>query len=96
MSTIIDYEPKEVFRFFDEILKIPRGSSKTDKIVAYLLDFAASRGLEATCDETNNVIIRKPATPGYEDSDIIILQAHHDMVCEKVEGSDFDFETHYK
>lgn len=93
MSTIIDYEPKEVFRFFDEILKIPRGSSKTDKIVAYLLDFAASRGLEATCDETNNVIIRKPATPGYEDSDIIILQAHHDMVCEKVEGSDFDFET---
>lgn len=93
MSAIIDLEPKEVFRYFDEILKIPRGSSKTDKIVAYLMDFAAAHGLESTCDETNNVIIRKPATPGYENADIIILQAHHDMVCEKIEGSDFDFET---
>lgn len=93
MRAIIDLEPKEVFKYFDELLRIPRGSSKTDKVVAYLLDFAAQHGLEATGDAANNVVIRKPATPGYENADIIILQAHHDMVWEKAEGVDFDFET---
>lgn len=93
MHTILDLEPKEVFRYFNEILQIPRGSSKTDRIVAYLLDFAAAHGLDASSDDANNVVIRKPASPGYENADIIILQAHHDMVWEKEEGSDFDFET---
>ena len=93
MSVLANYEPKSVFSFFEKLCTVPRGSGNTDGIASYLISFAEEHGLENYRDAANNVIIRKPASAGYENADTIILQGHHDMVCEKNEGVDFDFLT---
>lgn len=93
MSVLANYEPKSVFSYFEKLCTIPRGSGNTDGIASYLISFAKEHGLESYRDAANNVIIRKPASAGYENADTIILQGHHDMVCEKNEGVDFDFLT---
>lgn len=85
-------KPTEVFRFFDVVNKIPRPSKKEEKMIAYLQQFAAERGLECKVDETGNVLIRKGATPGLENLKTVILQSHMDMVCEKNRDVEFDFE----
>lgn len=85
--------PKEVFECFDAITKVPRPSKKEEKIIAYLQEFGKSLGLETQVDETGNVVIRKSATPGYENRKTLILQSHMDMVCEKNATTDFDFMT---
>lgn len=76
-------KPEKVFRFFNEISQIPRGSGNTSKIAQYCLDFAAKRNLKAVMDEGDNVIIYADATKGYENSEPVIIQGHMDMVCEK-------------
>lgn len=86
-------KPAEVFRFFDEVNKIPRPSKKEEKMIAYLQKFASERGLECKVDETGNVLIRKVATTGMEDRKTVILQSHMDMVCEKNRDVEFDFEN---
>lgn len=86
-------KPAEVFRFFDEVNKIPRPSKKEEKMIAYLQKFATERGLECKVDETGNVLIRKAATTGMEDRKTVILQSHMDMVCEKNRDVEFDFEN---
>ena len=91
MGVLENLEPKDVFKYFETICSIPHGSGNTDGIVEYLMNFAQERGLESYRDTLNNVIIRKKGSPGYENADIIILQGHHDMVCEKEEGLDIDF-----
>ena len=91
MGVLSNYEPKDVFKYFEDICSIPHGSGNTDAIVEYLLKFAEDHGLESYRDSANNVIIRKKASKGYENADTVILQGHHDMVCEKDEGVDFDF-----
>ena len=91
MSVLANYEPKNVFSYFEKLCTIPRGSGNTDGVASYLVNFAKEHGLESYRDAANNVIIRKPASAGYENADTIILQGHHDMVCEKEEGLDFDF-----
>ncbi len=88
-----DLTPKGVFRFFQEINDIPRPSKHEEKMIAYLKNFGESLGLETVVDETGNVIIRKNATKGYEDSPTVIIQSHMDMVCDKVAGKDIDFMT---
>ena len=93
MSVLANYEPKSVFSYFEKLCTVPRGSGNTDGIASYLISFAEEHGLENYRDAANNVIIRKPASAGYENADTIILQGHHDMVCEKNEGVDFDFLT---
>ena len=93
MSVLTSYEPKDVFGYFEKICSIPHGSGNTDAIADYLVEFAREHGFEHFRDSANNVIIRKPASPGYENADILILQGHHDMVCEKEPELDFDFET---
>ncbi len=85
--------PKEVFECFDAITKVPRPSKKEEKIIAYLQEFGKSLGLETQVDEIGNVVIRKSATPGYENRKTLILQSHMDMVCEKNATTDFDFMT---
>lgn len=80
-QSISELEPFEVFKFFDEITKIPRGSGNEKAISDYLVDFANKRGLLAYQDECKNVTILKPGTTGMEDKDTVILQAHMDMVC---------------
>ena len=88
---IDENEPKEVIKFFKEISDIPRESGKEEKVRDYLVDFANERKLDFYTDEYFNVIIRKPATPGFEDKDMISFQGHTDMICEKIDGSMHDF-----
>ena len=84
--------PKDVFRFFEEISRIPRPSYKEKAISDYLISFAQARGLEHYQDSLYNVIIIKEASPGYEEEEPIILQGHMDMVCEKEPGCLKDME----
>lgn len=91
MGVLTDYEPKDVFAYFETLCTIPRGSGNTDAVAAYLVQFADDHGLESYRDKANNIIIRKAGTAGYETADTIILQGHHDMVCEKDDNLDFDF-----
>ena len=91
MGVLAQLEPKEVFSYFETICGIPHGSGNTGPIADYLVKFAQERGLDWYRDSANNVVITKPASPGYEDADTVILQAHTDMVCEKDPGVEFDF-----
>lgn len=93
MAVLNELEPKEVFRFFEEISAIPRGSRDTKRISDYLVAFAKERDLKVIQDEVNNVIIFQPGTPGYEESEPVILQGHMDMVCEKTSDSRHDFKN---
>ena len=86
-------QPSIVFDCFAEVNKIPRPSKKEEKMIAFLKAFGEGLGLPTKVDETGNVCISKPATPGYENSKIVILQSHMDMVCEKNKDKDFDFEN---
>lgn len=88
---ITQLEPHNVFRFFDEISRIPRPSKKEERIIAYIQDFGKSRGLETITDKIGNVLIRKPATIGKELAPTVVLQAHMDMVCEKNANVEHDF-----
>ena len=84
MPVLPELEPKAVFRYFEEICAIPHGSFHTDAISSYLVDFAKNHDLKYRRDETNNVIIFKPATAGYENAPTVMIQGHMDMVCEKL------------
>ena len=92
MRTLEGLEPKSVFRFFEDISAIPRGSWNERQISDYMVGFAEQRGLNAYQDKALNVIIYKPGTAGYENSQPVIVQAHMDMVCEKNAGTEHDFE----
>ncbi|MBP2026133.1 aminoacyl-histidine dipeptidase [Peptoniphilus stercorisuis] len=88
----LNVEPKEVFKWFYEINQIPRCSGDEKRISDFLVDFAKKRNLEVYQDEALNVIIKKEATKGYENSDIVIIQGHMDMVCVKEKDSDHNFD----
>ncbi len=84
-------KPELLWKHFDEIRKIPRCSGNEDKIREYIINFAKEKGLEYEVDEVGNIVVRKPATPGKENSPGVILQGHIDMVCEKNSDVEFDF-----
>ncbi|MBO5001622.1 MAG: aminoacyl-histidine dipeptidase [Prevotella sp.] len=84
-------EPVCVFEHFSKINAIPRPSKHEEQMIEYLKEFGRERGLETIVDETGNVKISKPATPGYENRKTVILQSHMDMVCEKLVDVDIDF-----
>ena len=92
MRVLENCEPKRVFYYFEEICKIPHGSRNTKQISDYLVNFAKEHGFDYVQDEMNNVVIYKPATPGYENAPTVILQGHMDMVCEKRPDVEHDFE----
>ncbi|MDD4689606.1 MAG: aminoacyl-histidine dipeptidase [Eubacteriales bacterium] len=83
MIMLENLNPKELFSYFEAICAIPHGSGNTKEISDWIVDFANKRNLEYYQDDTNNVIVIKQATPGYEDASPVILQGHIDMVCEK-------------
>ena len=87
-----DLKPASVFEQFAKINSIPRPSKHEEKMIDYLRQWGESHGLDTKVDETGNVIIRKPATKGYEDRKTVILQSHMDMVCDKLVDVDFDFD----
>lgn len=86
-------EPNAVWKHFDKIAAIPRPSTREAAIRRYVLDEAARLGLKSTQDGAGNVVVSKAARPGRETATPALLQGHLDMVCEKNEGTSFDFET---
>jgi len=90
--SIKDLEPKEVFENFYSLTQIPRPSKKEAQVIAFMKKFGEDLGLETMVDEIGNVIIRKPATAGYENRRGVILQAHLDMVPQKNADCPHDFE----
>ena len=83
--------PKCVFDQFAKINSIPRPSKHEERMIDYLVEFGKSRGLETKVDETGNVLIKKGATPGFENRKTVVLQSHMDMVCDKLVDIEFDF-----
>lgn len=84
--------PKHVFDYFSQINQVPRPSKHEEKMIAFLEAFAKANGLACKTDATGNVLISKPASKGCESRPGVVLQAHMDMVCEKVRNIDFDFD----
>lgn len=92
MKKILRAEPSEVFTYFEELCAVPHGSGNMNAISGYCMNFAEKNGLKAINDSCGNVVIFKPGTKGYENSEPIILQGHLDMVCQKDDVSSVDFE----
>ena len=92
MKNLQNSKASLVFKYFEEISKIPRGSKNERQISDYLFKFAKDLGLEVIQDKGLNIIIKKPASKGYEDAPTVILQGHMDMVCEKNKDTVHDFE----
>ena len=90
MAVLDQLEPKNVFRFFEQMCAIPHGSYNTKAVSDWCVAFAKERGLEHYRDEMNNVILIKEASAGYEEAQPVILQGHLDMVCEKAPGCEKD------
>ena len=89
---MLDIEPKRVFYYFEQIASIPHGSYNTKAISDYVVSVAEDLGLIYYQDDNNNVIVYKAGQCGGEDKESVIIQGHLDMVCEKEEGCDIDFE----
>lgn len=86
-------EPQIIWKNFSKLNAVPRPSKKEEKVIAFIKEFGENLGLETTVDEVGNVIIKKPATPGMENRKSIVMQSHLDMVCQKNNDVNFDFET---
>ncbi len=82
---------QNVLTIFEQLSAIPRGSGREAQLSDWLQQRAAGRGFVCQTDQAGNLVIRVPATPGYESSPAIILQGHMDMVCEKTPDSPHDF-----
>lgn len=91
MNKLKGISPERVFYYFEELSKIPRCSYDEKNISDYIKSVGEKLGLETIQDDILNIIIRKPATSGYENSEGVILQGHMDMVCEKESNSNHDF-----
>lgn len=93
MKRLKNLSPQPLWNYFEDICQIPRPSKKEEKITRFLLDFAERNKFEARQDEIGNVLICKPATSGRENDQVVILQSHVDMVCEKNSETRHNFET---
>ncbi len=87
----LNLKPQMVFDYFEQICEIPHASKHEEQISRFLQEFGRNLGLETIADEVGNVLIKKPASPGYEDRKTIILQGHMDMVCDKRKDVEHDF-----
>ena len=90
-----NYDPitKAVLDWFTQISQIPHKSKQEEKIRAWLIDWAKERSFDVKEDAAGNVLIKVPGTKGYENSPIVVLQGHMDMVCEKTPESTINFDT---
>ena len=93
MNEIANLQPSCIWRNFDALTKVPRPSGHLEKVQQFLLDFAKRVGVEAFIDEGNNIVMKKPATPGMEHRKVVLMQAHMDMVPQKSPESNHNFET---
>ncbi|TAJ10489.1 aminoacyl-histidine dipeptidase [Marinilabiliaceae bacterium JC017] len=85
-------EPSKVWEYFEDICQVPRPSKKEEKIIHFLVDFAKKHNLEVAKDDIGNVLIKKEATPGFENLKSVVLQSHIDMVCEKNSDTNHNFD----
>ena len=92
-TEIRQLEPKNLWNKFADLNAVPRPSKKEERVIAFMKDFGENLGLPTLVDEVGNVIIKKPATPGMEDRKTVVLQSHLDMVCQKNNDTEFDFDT---
>ena len=90
---IRNLEPKELWNKFADLNAVPRPSKKEERVIAFMKDFGNKLGFETIEDEVGNVIIKKPATAGMENRKTIVMQSHLDMVHQKNNDTDFDFDT---
>lgn len=93
MRCLTSIEPKQVMKYFEDICSIPHGSGNTKAVSSYCAAYARAHGFDYRTDDMNNIIIFCPASDGYENAPTMIIQGHLDMVCEKENGSDFDFQN---
>ncbi|NMH27833.1 aminoacyl-histidine dipeptidase [Flavobacterium sp. SE-s28] len=93
VSEIRNLDPKPLWNKFADLNAVPRPSKKEDRVIQFMKDFGNSLGLETFEDDIRNVIIRKPATAGMENRKPIVLQGHLDMVHQKNNDTNFDFDT---
>ena len=93
MGSISHLEPKAVFTYFEEMCQIPHGSGNLQQISDYLVEFANKNNLEYIQDESLNVIMKKPASAGYENYPPVIIQGHMDMVAVKKPDCEIDLKT---
>ena len=84
-------KPERVFYYFKQISDVPRGSGNCNGMAHYCKNFAANHNLKYVKDDADNVVIFKDGTPGFENSEPVILQGHTDMVCQKTENATTDF-----
>jgi dipeptidase D len=92
-DAIRNLEPKKIWNNFADLNAVPRPSKKEERVIAFMKDFGENLGLETKVDHIGNVIIRKPATPGMENRKAVVMQSHLDMVHQKNNDTDFDFDT---
>ena len=90
---ITDLSPALVWKYFHEVTQVPRPSKKEEKIIKYLETFAAEHKIAIKKDASGNILMSKPATQGKENVPTVILQSHVDMVCEKNNGTEHDFDN---
>lgn len=86
-------EPKQLWNKFADLNAVPRPSKKEERVIAFMMDFGKKLGLETINDEVGNVIIKKPASAGMENRKTIVMQSHLDMVHQKNNDTNFDFDT---
>ena len=86
-------EPQALWQNFESLNSVPRASKNEERVIAFMKKFGEKLGLETIVDETGNVLIKKPASPGMEMKETIILQSHLDMVHQKNKETDFDFSS---
>ena len=92
-SEIRALEPKQLWNKFADLNAVPRPSKKEERVIKFMKDFGENLGLETIEDEVGNVIIRKPASQGMEDRKPIVMQSHLDMVHQKNNDTEFDFDS---
>ncbi|WGQ15203.1 aminoacyl-histidine dipeptidase [Sphingobacterium faecium] len=85
--------PQELLANFSALNAVPRASKKEERVIAFMIDFGKKLGLEVCEDHVGNVLMRKAATPGMEDRKTVVLQSHLDMVHQKNNDTNFDFDT---
>jgi len=92
-SPIRKLQPVSIWNHFSDLNAVPRPSKKEERIIDFMVNFGKKLMLETIVDEVGNVIIKKPATKGFENKKTVVMQSHLDMVHQKNSETVFDFET---
>ncbi|MEN3324302.1 aminoacyl-histidine dipeptidase [Mariniflexile soesokkakense] len=92
-SEIRQLQPTQLWNKFADLNAVPRPSKKEERVIAFIKNFGENLGLETIVDEVGNVIIKKPATAGMENRTTVVMQSHLDMVHQKNNDTQFDFNT---